>query len=64
MLYIIINPLTYFFGRFVHSLDAIQNKHPYLGGLTLKEHAGNGTLYVVDLTEVAIDEQMVKQKKD
>lgn len=55
---------NYVFCRFVPSLDEIQKNHPYLGGLTLAEHAENGTLYVVDLTEVDIDENEIKMKSD
>lgn len=50
--------------QFVPSLDAIQKNHPYLGGLTLAKHAENGTLYVVDLTEVDIDENEINMKSD
>lgn len=42
--------------QFVSSLDNIQENHPYLDGLTLSEHAENGTLYTVDLTDVNMGE--------
>lgn len=42
--------------QFVPSLDDIQENHPYLEGLTLDEHAKNGTLYAVDLTDITMGE--------
>lgn len=37
----------------------MQEDHPYLGGITLTSHAQNGTLYAVDLTDVAMDDETV-----
>lgn len=45
--------------RFVPSAYDIQDNHPYLGGISLSKHAENGTLYAVDLTDVAIGSQTV-----
>lgn len=47
------------FERFVPSLYDIQENHPYLGGISLTSHAQNGTLYAVDLTDVAMDDETV-----
>lgn len=43
--------------QFVPSLYDIQENHPYLGGISLTSHAQNGTLYAVDLTDVAMDDE-------
>lgn len=53
--------LCYIYDRFVSSLDNIQENHPYLDGLTLSEHAENGTLYTVDLTDVNMGEIKVRK---
>lgn len=45
--------------QFVHALDEIQENHPYLDGQPLTKLAKNGTLYAVDLTEVAIGEHTI-----
>uniref|UniRef100_A0A8W8JEQ0 Lipoxygenase domain-containing protein n=1 Tax=Magallana gigas TaxID=29159 RepID=A0A8W8JEQ0_MAGGI len=46
--------------QFVPSLYDIQENHPYLGGISLTSHAQNGTLYAVDLTDVAMDDETPK----
>lgn len=54
--------LGVFFFRFLDSIDAIQKNHPYLGGMSLTEHAENKTLYVVDLTIVTLSDHTVSLK--
>lgn len=53
--------LLYICDRFVSSLDNLQENHPYLDGLTLSEHAENGTLYTVDFTDVNMGEIKVRK---
>lgn len=53
--------LLYICDRFISSLDNLQENHPYLDGLTLSEHAENGTLYTVDLTDVDMGEVKVRK---
>lgn len=54
--------VCWLFFRFFDSVVAIQKNHPYLGGMSLTKHAENGTLYVVDLTEVTLNEETVSLK--
>lgn len=53
--------MFYISDRFDSFLDTIQENHPYLEGLTLSEHAQNGTLYTVDLTDVNMGEKKVRK---
>jgi type I site-specific restriction-modification system R (restriction) subunit len=40
-------------------VDEIQDNHPYLGIATLANHAQNNQLFVVDVTEVSLNEPNV-----
>lgn len=47
------------FLRFAPFLKTIEYNHPYLAEKTLQEHIEQKTLYIVNLTEVAIGETTV-----
>lgn len=42
--------------QFVPFVDIIEENHPYLTEMTLEKHIQQGTLYVVDLTEISLNE--------
>ncbi|XP_062581619.1 arachidonate 12-lipoxygenase, 12R-type-like [Saccostrea cucullata] len=42
--------------QFAHCEKTIENDHPYLGGKCLKAHICDKTLFIVDLTEVSLNE--------
>ena len=47
---------NYSFAPFVNN---IEQDHPYLGNISLQKHAEEGNIYIVDLSDVAIDEDTV-----
>ncbi|XP_011434663.3 allene oxide synthase-lipoxygenase protein [Magallana gigas] len=42
--------------QFVPFVNIIEENHPYLAGKTLETHIQQGTLFVVDLTEISLNE--------
>ncbi|XP_056015737.1 allene oxide synthase-lipoxygenase protein-like isoform X2 [Ostrea edulis] len=42
--------------QFVPFVELVEADHPYLNGLSLKQHIQNDTLFVVDLVDVSFDE--------
>lgn len=50
---------VFWFYRFVPFEYIIEENHPYLAGKTLEAHIQQGTLFVVDLSEISLNEQKV-----